>query len=407
MIVIENARTVDGTTRTIKISADKDQQINGKDLLVMPGLIDPHVHFRTPGSEHKENWMSAARAAIYGGYTSVFDMPNTIPSTTTYERLMSKKALIDSQLQEVGIPLNYQLYFGVDRNHFEQIPQVASHICALKIFMGSSTGDLLVDDDSSLHAAFSIAAKFNLMVAVHAEDECTIRHNTQLHAHEHDFALHSKIRSAEAARIAVSRAISLAKLYSVKLYVLHVGSKDECELIAKAKREGLNVFAETTPHHLFLNESYYPKLQARAQVNPPLRTPEDQAALWEAIRSGVIDIVASDHAPHTLAEKSLPYGQAPSGMPGIETTLPLLLTAYHDGKISLPLIQQLLHDNCQKIFPHPQSDNNLVLIDLNKEQTIEDTKLKTRCAWSPYSGRKLKGFPVITIVNGQVFKLHL
>jgi dihydroorotase len=293
----------------------------------------------------------------------------------------------------------------VDRKHFDEIPRVANQICALKIFMGSSTGDLLVDDDSSLHAAFALAAKFKLIVAVHAEDECTIKHNA---AHQHasqDFSQHSRIRSAEACRIAVAKAIDLCRLYGVTLYVLHVGSGAECELIAKAKACGLPVYAETTPHHLFLDESAYQRLQGRAQVNPALRTPEDRAALWQAITSGTIDIVASDHAPHTLAEKSLPYGQAPSGMPGIETTLPLLLTAYQQGKITLPLIQKLLHDNCQKLFALPDTQNNYVLIDPHKQKTICDAEVKSRCGWSPYSGMTLTGFPVMTIVNGKLFEL--
>ncbi|HEX2548851.1 MAG TPA: dihydroorotase [Gammaproteobacteria bacterium] len=391
-------RTYDNKTIDLEITFNHSFDVNNPNIIALPGLIDPHVHFRTPGMEHKEDWRTAAKAAIAGGYTTVFDMPNTIPPTITVERLREKKALIDSQLKEAGIPLRYQLFFGADKHHLDQIAKVKDEIIGIKVFMGCSTGDLVIDDDESLHAVFEIAAKENLVVAVHAEDEHMLRERKAKFKNIKEYSIHSKIRDTEIARFAVEKAIGLTRKYGTKLYILHVSCTDELALIKQAKSENLPVFAETTPHHLFLDASSYDILAGKAVVNPPLRNVENHAALFTAIHEGVIDTIGSDHAPHTLSEKSKPYGECPSGMPGIETTLPLLLNAYHDNLLTLQEIVNLTANNVMHIFPL-QPNQDVTLVDLGKKMQITDANLQTKCGWSAFSGRLLQGWPVFTTVG--------
>lgn len=405
MLVIKNVSMIDGTVCDLRVESREKNIIDASDLTLLPGLIDPHVHFRTPGYEYKEDWRTASRAAIAGGYTTVFDMPNTLPPTTTSALLRDKKNLIDAQLLEVGIPLRYQLFFGADKNHLNEIAKVRDQVVGIKVFMGCSTGGLVVDDDETLAAIFEIAAKENMLVAVHAEDECMMKENKQKYADITDYPIHSKIRSVEVAVRAVEKAIALSKKYGTRLYILHTSTKDEVELIRKAKQEGVNVYAETTPHHLFLNESYYQSLKGKALVNPPLRTEEHQAALWNAIHEGIIDTLGSDHAPHTVAEKAKAYGDCPSGMPSIEIILKLLLNAHHEKKLSLKEIVSLTSKRAREIFHLPEN-HDVVLVDLEKETKITDENLKTKCGWSPYAGRVLKGAPVYTVLRGQVFRIE-
>lgn len=405
MIHIFGAKSVSGLNQDLLIPSIQDIELNAQGLIVFPGLIDPHVHFRTPGLEHKEDWRTAACAAIYGGYTTVFDMPNTLPPTVTADLLIEKKALIDAQLAEVGIPLRYQLFFGADKKHLAEIPKVKDVVIGIKVFMGCSTGNLVIDDDESLHAVFEIAAKQHMLVAVHAEDEKRMHERQHLYLDRKQYQDHSMIRDVEVARIAVAQAIALARRYNTRLYILHVSTAVEIALIKQAKKEGLAVYAETTPHHLFLNTGAYLNLQGRAVVNPPLRSADNNIAMWDAINTGIIDTIGSDHAPHTQTEKAKPYGECPSGMPGIETTLPLLLTAYHQGLISLERIVQLTATRAAEIFQLPKTDD-VVLVDLNKIAVVTADKLKTKCAWSAFAGRELQGWPSYTIVNGKCFSLE-
>lgn len=404
MIKIQQAETIDGSTVNLEIPGPDDITISGSRLTVLPALIDPHVHFRTPGMEHKEDWRTAAKAAIAGGYTTVFDMPNTLPPTITAAYLKEKKQLIDTQLKEVDIPLHYQLFFGADKNHLNEIPLVKNDIIGIKVFMGCSTGNLVIDDDESLQAVFEIAAKNNLLVAVHAEDEHLMKERKAQYHGVMNYAIHSEIRNIEVARRAVAKAIELTRHYGTRLYILHVSSKEELQLIKNAKQAGLPVFAETTPHHLFLNDSAYTKLAGKAVVNPPLRAEEHQAVLFKAIKEGVIDTIGSDHAPHTSSEKARPYGECPSGMPGIETTLALLLNAYHENWLTLQEIVSLTSKRAHDIFNLPTT-HDFVLVDLEKEAIVTEKNLKTKCGWSPFAGRTLKGWPVYTILNGRCFDL--
>ena len=345
----------------------------------LPALIDCHVHLRTPGHEYKENWVSGAYAAIAGGITHVMDMPNTSPPTITNEALQEKHALIQSQLP---LPLRYGLYLGADRDHLEEI-STAENCCGLKIFMGSSTGTLLMDDQDALEEAFQRAAERDLLVALHAEDESSLGTPSG-----NDPANHSQIRPPEAAAIAIRRAVDLAKRHNARIHILHVSSKAELEVIRAAKASGLPISCEACPHHLFLSIDDYPRLGTCGQMNPPLRTREDQAALWEALLDGTIDTIGTDHAPHLMKEKELPYPHAPAGVPGLETLLPLLIT---DGRLSIERIIELTRTNAQEIFGLEENDD-YVIIDL-EERAIPP--LYTRCGWTPFKG-PLKGWPVET-----------
>ena len=405
MIIFKDVTTLSGEILDFKIETSVSHTIDAKGLTLMPGLIDPHVHFRTPGYEYKENWETASLASLCGGFTTVFDMPNTHPSTITQERLRDKKALIEKQLNISGIPLRYHLYFGMDKHHFHEIEKVKDDIIGLKIYMGSSTGDLLMDDDSSLHAAFALAKAHDLLLCIHSEDEEMITVNKAFYREEKKFSTHSRIRSPEVALSSTKKALHLARLYKTRLHILHVSTQEEIPYIEAAKKEGLSVTCETTPHHLFLNVDAYEPLQGKAQVNPPIRENRHSDALLEAIHKGIIDTIGSDHAPHTIEEKQLPYSTAPSGMPGVETTLPLLLQAYHDKKLSLDQIVKLTCSNIEKIYRLPSNDD-VILVNLYKEKTLKDEQLKTKCRWSPFSGKTLKGWPVYAVLKGNLYNLQ-
>lgn len=406
MIKLKQIKTLTGYIEDLNIESEEDSVIDGKGhLLRLPGLIDAHVHFRTPGAEHKENWKSGAKAAIQGGITTVFDMPNNIPPCVDPESFRNKCALIDKQLKECGIPLHYRLFFGADRNHMDTLGKIKEEVIGVKIYMGSSTGGLLMEDRASIDRAFELAAQYNLMIAVHAEDEEILRKQKAKFANETDPSVHSKIRDRKAAIKAAELAIELANKYNSGVYILHLSTKEELELVRQAKKEEILVFAEATPHHLFLTENDYEKWGTKVKMNPPLRTKKDQEALWDGIHDNTIDSIGSDHAPHTLEEKNQPYSKAPSGIPGIETTLPLLLNASHEGKITIEQIVKLMRINLEQIYNLPHS-SDAVLVDLEMEKTLTDEMLKTKCRWSPYSGRTLKGWPVYTIIKGKPFKVN-
>lgn len=403
MITIRNACQPDGKICNLSIASHEHLTIDASGLTILPGLIDPHVHFRTPGLETKENWVTGAQAAIRGGYTMVFDMPNTLPPTTTVTHLKAKHHLITTQLAQSSIPLGYKLFIGADKNHLGELSKVGDLAIGIKIFMGCSTGNLVIDDADSLKTAFMLAAQHQMLVAVHAEDEARLNQRKQ-EFHNPQYSDHSLIRDSISAAIAVEQAINLTRVSGAKLYILHVSSAAELQLIRAAKQEGLPVYAETTPHHLFLNSSAYHKLAGFAVVNPPLRTKADNQALWAAIADGTIDTIGSDHAPHTKEEKYRPYGQCPSGMPGIETTLALLLNAYNEGLISLEKIISLTSVRIKEIF-HLPATQDIVLVDLNKKLPVIAKNLKTKCGWSAFDGMILRGWPVYTILNGSCFNV--
>jgi dihydroorotase len=406
MIVLKSVTILHGEhdlVTDLQIVSHEDRVIDAEGLVALPAVIDPHVHFRTPGMEYKEDWRTGAKAALRGGCTTVFDMPNTLPPTITEHLLQEKKALINQQLDEVDIPLRYQLFFGADKQHLSEIAKVKNSSIGIKVFMGCSTGNLVIDDDESLHAVFSLAAKEKMLVAVHAEDEHLIREQKANYKGELTYHAHSHIRNIEVATRAVEKAIALTQQYGTRLYILHVSSAEEIALIKAAKQKKLPVFAETTPHHLFFDDSAYDTLGGKAVVNPPLRDKKQKTALFSAIHENVIDTIGSDHAPHTLDEKAKPYGECPSGMPGIEFMLPLLLNAHHESLLSLNEIVSLTSSRARQIFNLP-SYEDWVVIDLNRHATISNTQSK--CAWTPYMGLSLSGWPIYTVLKGRCYDVR-
>jgi dihydroorotase len=403
MITIKDVKTLDGKLRDITIESEETTLVDAKKrYILLPALIDPHVHFRTPGAEYKEDWISAAKAAISGGVTRVFDMPNNNPPCVTEEALDNKIELIESQLAEAEIPLRYNLYFGANKDSLEELGRVKKKVIGLKIYMGSTTGGIVMDDREALSRAFRLAAQDDLIVAVHAEDERIMDENKRKYGASLDPSTHSKVRDREAAIKATKLAISLAEEYNTQLLICHLSTKEELDLVRDAKKNSLLVYAEVTPHHLFLSEDDYDNLKSLALVNPPLRTKGDQEALWKGIQDGTVDFIGSDHAPHTLEEKSKPYGQAPSGFPGIETTLPLLLNAYNEKKITLEKIVALTHINIEQIYGLDRNED-YVLVDPEIVKEVKMSGLKTKCGWSPYAGMHLKGWPIYTILKGKVY----
>lgn len=403
MLIIKNCYSLDGTVCDHQINDNLVEEtiVDATSLTLLPAVIDPHVHFRTPGLQNKEDWQTAARAAIRGGCTLVFDMPNTLPPTITYQLLQEKKTLIDQQLIISKIPLRYELFFGADKNHFAEIAGISKLAIGIKVFMGCSTGNLVIDTDEDLAKIFALAAEHDMLVAVHAEDERSLSLNKQKYVQATDYATHSLIRDIDVATTALTKALELTRTYNTRLYVLHVSTKNEIDLIAQAKADGVCVFAETTPHHLFLDTEFYSILGGKAVVNPPLRNKNHHAALFSAIHAGIIDTIGSDHAPHTAQEKLLPFGQCPSGMPGIEFTLPLLLTAYHQNLLSLEQIVELTSARARKIFNLPDY-HDYVLVDLTKRFVVKHTYSK--CGWTPYLGFCLQGLPIYTILRGKIYK---
>ena len=391
-MIIRNLSSITGEKLEIRLD-NLEGKIDGAGLTVLPAVVDPHVHFRIPGSDYKEDWKSASIACVRSGITTVCDMPNNTPSCVTNARLKEKRKLIDAQLKAVDIPLRYHLYLGADLDHLDEIVDTDAE--AIKIFMGSSTGTLLLDDASALRQAF-INAKGKL-IAVHAEDETLLK---QAHFESTNPADHSVMRPTKAAAIAVERAIALSEEFNNPLYILHMNSVEELELVRAAKKRGVPVYAEACPHHLFLTVDDYAKWGALVKMNPPLRSKADQDALWAAVADGTIDCIGTDHAPHTLSEKE--GANPPAGVPGVETSLPLMLNAVSQGRLTLNRLVEMMHTNPLKIFGLPENDD-VVLVDLNLERTVEDKHLYTKCGWSPFSGRKLKGWPVYTVCRGRLF----
>ncbi len=387
-----------------KISEDKipvdslTNVIDGKNNIAIHGIIDVHVHFREPGLTHKEDFLSGSKAAASGGVTTILDMPNTNPATTTLKALGEKRQLAKKSL------VNYGFHFGATKDNIDElIKSRDKNIRSVKIYMGSSTGNLLLKEQNYIEEIFR---RWNGIITVHAEDECCLEEN------KGKFPLtaenHGNLRARECAVIAVKKAIFLAGKYRRHLHIAHISTKDEIALIREAKNSGINVTCEVTPHHLFLDESYMKKLGNYGKVNPPLRQKSDCEALWRELGK-TIDIIATDHAPHTRDEKEKPYSEAPSGMPGVETTLALLMDAYSKKRIELQTIIKITSENPARIFGIKNKglllegyDADLTIIDVRKTKEVRDSELNTKCKWSPFSGWKLKGLPVMTFVNGNL-----
>lgn len=381
-----------------EIVASGDREIDASGLTLLPGVIDPQVHFREPGLEHKEDLFTASCACAKGGVTSFLEMPNTRPLTTT-------QAALDDKLRRAAEKclVNYGFFIGATA---EILPDLlsANPTSGIKVFMGSMHGDLLMDDAAVLEAIF---AKGDRLIAVHAEDQARINQRRQEFAGISDVAIHSQIQDNQAALLATQLAVKLSKKYQRRLHILHLSTGEEAEFLRQEKPSW--VTAEVTPQHLLLNTSAYETIGSLAQMNPPLREPRDNEILWQALLDGVIDFIATDHAPHTLAEKAQTYPNTPSGMPGVETSLPLMLTQAMNGRCTVAQVANWMSTAVAKAYKIPNKgkiapgfDADLVLVDLEKHRPVVREEMASKCGWSPFEGWNLTGWPVVTIVGGKV-----
>ena len=363
--------------------------------ILLPAMIDSHVHFRIPGADYKEDWEWGSKAAIAGGICGVCDMPNTNPPIVDKSVLDRKKDRVEKEKMSGFKDFHYLGVYGNRDPNTDSKDEVVG----LKIFLGSSTGGLLMESSKGVEKVFK---NWPGLIAVHAEDEEIIQENTAKYKDLNEPIKHSKIRSPKAAVSAVKKVLEYVKKYNKPTYFCHVSTKGEIELLRKAKKEGLPVYIEVTPHHLLLNESAYSEWGNFVKMNPPLRTKEDNKALWEAVADGTVDVIASDHAPHLPEEKALDYDNTPAGIPGVGQILPLMLNAVNDGKLSLDRLVECMHDNPKKIFGLKGLDKSGVVVDMNQENKILKEGLGTKCGWSPYERMKLKGWPEWTILDGKV-----
>jgi dihydroorotase len=369
-------------------------------LHVLPGVIDTQVHFREPGLEHKEDLESGSRSAVLGGVTAIFEMPNTRPATVSAEALAEKVARGRGRMH-----CDFAFFVGATRENVEELPYLERlpGAAGVKVFMGSSTGDLLVDDDETLAR---ILALIERRAAFHAEDEGRLRERASLRR-EGEPASHSEWRDPEAALAATAKLLRLASAAGKRVHVLHVSTAAEMQLLALHKDLAS---VEVTPQHLTLTAAEaYRALGTKAQMNPPLRDASHQKALWWGLAQGVVDVLGSDHAPHTLEEKSQSYPASPSGMPGVQTLVPVMLDHVGKGRLSLARFMDLTSAGPQRLFSIAGKgrvavgyDADLTIVDLKSERVIEDAWIGSRSGWTPFAGHKVKGWPIGTIVRGGV-----
>ena len=346
-----------------------EQVINAKGKIAIPGIIDPHVHFREPGLTHKEDFTTGSRAAAKGGVTTFFDMPNTIPPTFTIVALEEKKAL--ARKKSV---VNWGLHFGATQGNLSEIMK-AKNIPSVKVYMNATTGNLKIDDFSILKEIF----KAMPVTCLHAENESI----TQVLNH---------LKQSKSKNIA---------------YNCHTSSENELRLARMDKELNDQVMVEVSPQHLFMTADDVKKIGAFAEMKPRLKTANDQKALWLGIKNGQVNTIGSDHAPHLKSEKR--RSEFPFGIPGVETTLPLLLNACNEGRMELGKIIELCSENTARIFRmrgkgriEKGFDADITLVDLNMKRKVDNNELETKCRWSPFDGKLLKGWPTATIVNGNI-----
>jgi len=374
--------------------------IDASHLYLLPGALDPQVHFRDPGLTWKEDLRTGSMAAASGGITSFFDMPNTNPSTITIESMQERKRVASEKCI-----VNYNFFIGATDKNLDVLNDV-ENVPGIKIFMGSSTGDLLVSDPKELDKIFGNGSR---LIAVHAEDDEIINAAKELYKNSTDFNHHQYVRPPDAALKATTLAVELSIKYNRRLHILHLTTKDEVQYLAIQKSKA-PISAEVCPQHFLLSAPFvYEKLGSYAQMNPPIRDMVHGEALWAGLVDGTIDCIATDHAPHTHAEKSLPFGQAPSGMPGVETSLPLMLDRANRGMCTLSDVVKWMCEKPVELYQVKNKgyikegfDADLVLVDMGKQKTIRNGELFTKVNWSPFDGWTTTGWPITTIVNGNI-----
>jgi dihydroorotase len=381
-----------------KVEINGSKVIDASEKIVFPGIIDTQVHFREPGSTDTEDLESGSRAAILGGVTSLFEMPNTNPPTSNVIEFEKKLKLAKNRMHS-----NYAFYFGATPDNINLLSQLKNlkGCCGVKLFAGSSTGKLLVDKEADIE---KVIANSDRVVSIHSEDE-EILNLRKKFIRKGDVHSHPEWRNTECAISSTRRVVKIAERYNKQIHVLHVTTKEEVDFLAMHKK---NVTFETTPQHLTMYApDCYNKLGTFAQMNPPIRTKEHFDRLWVAIKNDIVDVLGSDHAPHSKENKKKEYPNSPSGMPGVQTIFPVMLNHVNEGKLSIEKLIKLMCENPCKIFGIKNKgfikegyDADITIVDMNKEQVIKDEMIASKCAWTPFNNFKVKGFPVGTIVNG-------
>jgi dihydroorotase len=379
-------------------AASAGEVIDATGLHVLPGVIDSQVHFREPGLEHKEDLETGSLAAVAGGVTAVFEMPNTKPLTTSAETLADKVRRARNRMY-----CDFAFYVGGTRENIDDIPELEQleGSAGIKVFMGSSTGDLLVEDERSLDR---IIARISRRAAFHAEDEDRLKARMHLRK-PGDASSHPDWRDPEAALIATQRLVRLAETHRKRVHVLHISTADEMVFLADHKDWAT---VEVTPHHLTLGGDAYQRLGTFVQMNPPVRDDRHREAIWAGVASGVADVLGSDHAPHTRAEKEHPYPESHSGMTGVQTLLPIMLDHVNAGRLTLERLVDLTSHGPQRIFGLRGKgriavgyDADLSIVDMQRRQTITDQWIRSKSNWTPYHGVSVQGWPVGTMVRGR------
>ncbi len=378
--------------------------VNGRHL--MPGVIDDQVHFREPGLEHKATIYSESRAGIAGGVTTFMEMPNTRPPALTQELLEDKYRIASTNAWG-----NYSFFMGTSNDNLDEILKTdPANVCGVKVFMGSSTGNMLVDNLTVLEKLFESCPT---LIATHCEDEATVKANLEeaksRYGNQIPPSAHAWIRSREACYLSSSLAIELAKKYNTRLHILHITTKEEIELFAKGNVQDKKITSEACVHHMYYAEQDYIELGNQIKCNPSIKTSEDRSAILKGVLDDRIDIIASDHAPHTWEEKSEPYLQAPSGLPLIQHSLLMMLSHWRDGNISLEkIVEKMCHTPalCFRVADRGYLDEgkyaDIVLLDTKKETLISKENILYKCAWSPLEGKTLPGKIEGTWVNGNL-----
>jgi len=367
-------------------------------LHILPGVIDTQVHFREPGLEHKEDLASGSLSAVMGGVTGVFEMPNTNPLTVTRETFEDKIRRATGRMH-----CNFAFFIGGTHENAAELPVLErlAGCAGVKVFMGSSTGSLLVPDDEGVGAILKV---INRRAAFHSEDEYRLEERKPLRVPD-DPTSHPVWRDPEAALRSTKRLVALAHKYGKRIHVLHISTAEEMAFLADHKDVAT---VEVTPHHLTLDETAYTRLGTLAQMNPPVRDRAHRAGIWAAVHNGVVDVLGSDHAPHTLAEKQKPYPNSPSGMTGVQTLVPLMLDHVNAGTLSLERFVDLSSHGPSRIFNIARKgriavgyDADLTIVDLKRRETITNRWVASKAGWTPYDGVTVTGWPVGTIVNGR------
>ena len=373
---------------------------DAENLIVLPGCLDTQVHFREPGSTDAEDLNSGSRAAIVGGITGVFEMPNTNPPTSNKKEFQNKLNLAKNRMY-----CNYAFYFGATPENQEELADLKSleGCCGVKLFAGSSTGNLLVHKEEDIEKVFASTSK---IVSVHSEDEEILNQRKKLRE-KGNVLTHPIWRNEESAISSTRRIVKIALRLNKKAHILHVTTKEEVDFLSQNKG---NITFEITPQHLTLTSpECYEKLGAFAQMNPPIRDKSHYDRLWYAVRNNYNDTIGSDHAPHLKENKLKDYPETPSGMPGVQTLMPVMLNHINEGRLKLEQLIKLLCENPVKIFGIKNKgyikkdyDADFTIIDMNKVIEIKNEKIESKCGWSPFNGHKFKGTPVATIVNGKI-----